>query len=329
MAPAYDAQTTGDELVKEYASELKGKIILTTGVSPAGLGALFVEALAKGGEPAILILASRNAEKAQKVADSLTAANSSVSVRILKLDLGSLAAVREAADIVNGWDDVPQIDVLVNNGGIMGTDYAVSPDGFESQFATNHLGHFLFTNLIMDKILKSPTPRVVSVSSDGHRLNPIRWADLDFSKGETYNKWHAYGQSKTANILMAVSLAKKLGPKGLLAFSLHPGVIGSTQLGDHIDWNVDYPTLNAVDKALGNTEGFATGFKWKTEQEGIATHVFAALAPELKEHNGAYLDNAHVAHPERETIKPWAVSRSEAERLWKLSEELVGQKFSY
>ncbi|KAI9164119.1 Adenylate-forming reductase [Paramyrothecium foliicola] len=327
MAPSFDARTTGDELVSHYATELKGKVVLTTGVSPTGLGAVFAESIAKG-SPSLLILASRNVAKTQKAADAITAANPDVAVRVLQLDLSSLAAVREAAGVVNGWDDVPQIDILVNNGGIMATDFALSTDGFESQFATNHLGHFLFTNLIIEKILKSASPRIVSVSSDGHRLNPIRWADYNFRDGETYNKWHAYGQSKTANILLAISLAEKLGSKGLLSFSLHPGVIGNTQLGTHLDWNVAFPELNAVDKTLGNAEGWAD-FKWKTEQEGIATHVFAALAPELKDNNGAYLVDAHIADPLIDTVKPWATSPIEAERLWKLSEELVGQKFSF
>lgn len=326
MAPAYNARTTADELVKEYAAELKGKVVLTTGVSPSGLGAAFVAAIAKG-EPSLLILASRNTAKIEQTAEAIKAANPKVAVRSLKLDLGSFAAVREAAGVVNGWDDVPEIDILVNNGGIMATDYAVTADGIESQFATNHLGHFLFTNLIIGKLLKSSSPRVVNVSSDGHRLNPIRWADYNFSKGETYHKWHAYGQSKTANMLMAVSLAQKLGSKGLLAFSLHPGVI-NTSLGNHVDWNTDGAKLNEVDKALGNAEGWAE-FKWKTENEGIATHVFAALAPELKDHNGAYLQDSHIADPWTETVKPWATSPIEAERLWKLSEELVGEKFSY
>ncbi|OTA70418.1 WW domain-containing oxidoreductase [Hypoxylon sp. EC38] len=325
MTSSYGATTTADELVKDFAAEIKGKIILTTGVSPNGLGATFVESVAKA-DPELLILAGRKLEKTQQTADAVTSANPNVTVRVLQLDLGSLAAVREAAATLKSWTDVPHIDILVNNAGIMAVDYAVTPDGFESQFGTNHLGHFLFTNLIMDKILAAKAPRIVNVSSDGHRLNPIRWYDYNFSNGETYNKWHAYGQSKTANILMALSLSQKLGPR-VFAYSLHPGVI-ATNLGTHIDWSVGFDGLRAVDKALGNKEGW-TEYIYRTPQAGAATHVYAAFSPSLKDHNGAYLQDCHIADPWVETVKPWATSPIEAERLWKLSEKLVGQEFAY
>lgn len=179
MSVAHDAQTTATELVGELASEIKGKVVLTTGVSPKGLGAIFVEAIARA-QPALLILAGRNPAKATQTAEAVKAIDPSVQTRILELDVGSLAAVRSAADVVKSWADVPSIDVLVNNAGIMAVDFKLSPDGYESQFATNHLGPFLFTNLIIDKILASKSPRIVNVSSDGHRLNPIRWDDYNF-----------------------------------------------------------------------------------------------------------------------------------------------------
>ncbi|KAI1495951.1 NAD(P)-binding protein [Biscogniauxia marginata] len=323
---SYDTNTTAAELVRDFSNEIKGKVILTTGVSPKGLGATFVTAVAKA-QPALLILAGRNVAKVQLTVDSIASAYPDVKLRVLQLDLSSLAAVREAAATLNSWSDVPHIDVLVNNAGIMATDYSLSPEGFESQFATNHLSHFLFTNLIMDKILASKAPRVISVSSDTHRLHPIRWADYNFSNGETYHKWHAYGQSKTANALMALSLAKKLGPR-LRAYSVHPGVI-QTELDDHLDWSVDYAVLQAADRALGNKEGWANGFELKSVERGAATHVFASFSPSLEGHNGAYLQDSQVADPWVHTVKPWATSPVEAERLWKLSEELVGQSFAY
>lgn len=162
-----------------FPAEIKDKVVLTTGPSPTSIGATFVEAIARA-QPALIILAGRNLSKLRKTADAISQKQPQVPVRLLQLDLGSLAAVREAAAEVKSWDDVPHIDVLVNNAGIMATKFALSPDGFENQFATNHLGHFLFTNLIMDKVLASRSPRVVNVSSDGHRLGPIRWADYNF-----------------------------------------------------------------------------------------------------------------------------------------------------
>ncbi|KAI1089022.1 WW domain-containing oxidoreductase [Rostrohypoxylon terebratum] len=326
MPAAHDAKTTASQLTQELAAEIKGKVVLTTGVSPKGLGAIFVNAIAKA-QPGLLILAGRNTTKVNQTAEDIKAVDPTVKTKILQLDLGSLAGARSAAEEVNSWTDVPAIDVLVNNAGIMAPDFQLSPEGFESQFATNHLGPFLFTNLIIDKILASKSPRIVNVSSDGHRLNPIRWDDYNFQNGESYDRWHGYGQSKTANMLFTLSLAEKLGGKGLQAYSLHPGVIG-TNLDNALDWNVQLPSLRAADRALGNKEGWAD-FKWKTPDEGAATHVYAAFDPNLKDHNGAYLENSHVADPWVETVKPWGTSQIEAARLWKLSEKLVGKEFNY
>ncbi|KAK3380960.1 hypothetical protein B0H63DRAFT_523698 [Podospora didyma] len=329
MAPKYDAKTTATELVQDLANEIKGKVVLITGVSPGGLGDTFATSIAKA-HPALLILTGRTASKVQEAADAITKANPDVKTRVLQLDLGSLAAVQKSAAEVQEWADVPAIDVLVNNAGIMAVPYALSPDGVESQLATNHLGPFLFTNLIMDKILAAKEPRVVNISSDGHRLCPgIRFGDHNFHDGETYDKWMSYGQSKTANMLMAISLAEKLGPKrGLTAVSLHPGVIFSTSLANHMDADSDFPALTALDKKMGNREAWE-GLKVKTADEGVATHVYGAFHPELKEYNGAYLQDAHVADPWTETVKSWGTSSVEAERLWKLSEKLVGQEFAY
>ncbi|KAL3470770.1 hypothetical protein BJX99DRAFT_41628 [Aspergillus californicus] len=327
MGSPFNASSTAEELVHAFSTEIKDKVILTTGPSPTSIGATFVETIAQA-QPALIILAGRSINKLQQTADKITKAHPEVQVRLLQLDLGSLAAVREAAKQANSWDDVPRIDVVVNNAGIMASDFSLSPEGFENQFATNHLGHFLFTNLIMGKVLASQSPRVVNVSSDGHRLSPIRWGDYNFRDGETYNKWSAYGQSKSANILMAVSLAEKLGSKGLLAYSLHPGVIFTTSLSSGLDHGVDFGALNDLDKALGNVEGWGD-FKVKSDQQGAATTVYAAFEPSLQERNGAYLQDCHVADPWTETVKPWATDKIEAERLWKLSEKLVRQEFDY
>lgn len=181
---AYDTQTTADVIVQELASHIAGKTILVTGVSPGGLGAFFVAQIAKA-KPALLILAGRNPDKVKATADADAAG---VPVKLLSLDLSHLDNVKQAAATVNGWADVPAIDVLVNNAGVMASDYATTADGFESQFGTNHLGPFLFTNLIIPKILAAKEPRIVNVSSDGHRLSPIRWADIDFHVRFTQSK---------------------------------------------------------------------------------------------------------------------------------------------
>ncbi|KAL6913634.1 hypothetical protein ACHAPO_003375 [Fusarium lateritium] len=320
------SKSTVHQLAKEYTSIIKGKTILTTGVSPGGLGALFVDAIAAA-EPGLVILAGRNVNKLQQTADDLVSKHPNLKTKLVTLDLSSLASVRSAADQVNGWSDVPKIDVLVNNAGIMATDFGLTEDGFESQFASNHLGHFLFTNLIINKILASEAPRVVSVSSNGHRLGPIRWGDPNFSNGDLYNRWSAYGQSKTANMLFAISLAEKLGSRGLLAYSLHPGAILETSLANHLG-NLD--SLIEADRAMGDPWGWVD---WSTvpvtPEVGAATHVFAAFDPDLKDHNGAYLLDCRLADPFADTVRPWATSSTEAELLWRLSEKMVGQKFSF
>jgi NAD(P)-dependent dehydrogenase (short-subunit alcohol dehydrogenase family) len=175
------ASMSARNLARSYAPKIQGKVVLTTGVSPSGLGAAFLKAIA-GSKPSLLILAGRNIAKVTETATQLAAENPELSIetRILQLDLSSLEAVRAAATTVNGWSDVPQIDVLVNNAGIMAVDYALSPEGYESQLATNHLGPFLFTNLIIGKLLASAAPRVVMVSSDGHRLGSFRFNDYGF-----------------------------------------------------------------------------------------------------------------------------------------------------
>lgn len=184
MPAPYSTRTTTDELVADYAPLIKGKVILTTGVSSGSLGGFFVQSIAKA-KPEWLILAARNADKLAQMAAEIAKAQPDVKVRTLKVDLGSLESVRDAAAHVNSWDDVPVIDVLVNNAGVMAVDYQLSPDGFESHLATNHLGPFLFTNLIMKKIVAAKEPRIVVVSSDGHRLNPFRFDDYNFDVGRS------------------------------------------------------------------------------------------------------------------------------------------------
>ncbi|KAK3312930.1 hypothetical protein B0H66DRAFT_383497 [Apodospora peruviana] len=328
----FDASATASGLVKELAPHIKGKVILTTGPSPGSLGDHFLRAIATA-EPRLLILSGRTPSKLQQTVDAIHRDSPDVATRLLQLKLDSLQDVRAAAETVmsDEWADVPAIDVLLNNAGIMAAPFSLTVDGFENHFATNHLGHFLFTNMIMPKILASSSPRVVNVSSDGHRLSPIRWADINFNRGDRphYDPWRAYGQSKTANMLMTLSLAEKLGPtRGLQAYSLHPGVT-NTNLGAQIEWGTAFRNLREVEESMGNEEAYVDDFKWKTADQCVATHVYAAFEPSLKEKNGAYLQDARVADPWTDTVKPWATSSIEAERLWKLSEELVGQDFSY
>lgn len=248
----YTEGTLASQLAADYASIIKGKTILTTGVTPGSIGAAYVESVAAA-SPALLILAGRSADKLAQEAANIKAKHPDVPTRTLVVDLMSLDSVRKAAAEVNAWDDVKNIDVVHNCAGIMAHPFKLSPEGYESHLAANHLGHFLLTNLLMDKILASPQPRVAIVTSNGHRLSHMRWDDLNFDvralpcsyqprltlqqNGKYYDRWTAYGQSKTANMLMAMSLAEKLGARGLQSFSIHPGLIMGSGLGQHLDFS--------------------------------------------------------------------------------------------
>lgn len=179
MPGPYNTDATADVVVRDLASQITGKVVLTTGVSPGGLGAFFVQQIAAA-TPALLILAGRNPSKTKATADALAMANPQVKTRMLQLDLDSLKKVRKAAAEVNSWANAPAIDVLVNNAAIMACDYARTEDGIEQQFDVGHIGPFLFTSLIMKKIMAAKAPRLVNVSSDGHRLSAIRWPDIGF-----------------------------------------------------------------------------------------------------------------------------------------------------
>ncbi|OHE92560.1 short-chain dehydrogenase [Colletotrichum orchidophilum] len=331
MAPSYNNETRASELVPFYAPHIAGKTILITGVSPGSIGDSFVKQVAVA-KPAAFILAGRSPSKFQPLVDELAATHPDVRVKSLTLDLTSFANIRKAAETVNSWTEVPHIDLLVNNAGIMATSYKLTEDGFENQFQTNHLGHFLFTNLVMPKILASPSPRIVNVSSNAHRLGHVRWTDYNFNEGKHYEKWAAYGQSKTANSLFSIALAERLGEsKGLSAFSLCPGYV-PTNLTAHEAH--DFPgfleALRKADVLMGTKYMWGMGdIKPKDMDQGAATHVFAAFDPQLKEKNGEYLTDCHVGDPWKEEVYSWARSKVDADMLWILSEKLVGQEFRY
>ncbi|KAL9597888.1 MAG: hypothetical protein Q9219_004841 [cf. Caloplaca sp. 3 TL-2023] len=325
---AYGFKTTAEEIAENCKAIIKDKVILTTGVTPGGIGATFVHVIAKH-SPRLLILAGRNIAKCQETAKAIESDSPGTPTRILELDLGSLAQVRKAAAEVNGYAE--SIDVLCNNAGVMAAPYTLTTDGLESQFAINHVGHFLFTNLIMPKLLAAPKgARIVSVSSDGHRLGPVRFQDYGWDNGKTYDRWRAYGQGKSANMLFAMELARRVGGKGngegLVSLSLHPGVVGSN-LARHMG-EEEFKALQQMDRELGFTD-YWHGFDhlMKNASEGASTHIYAAFDPSLKNHNGAYLVDNQV-HP-IEKVLPWARDPVSAEMLWKLSEEIVGQKFEY
>ncbi|UKZ84772.1 uncharacterized protein TrAFT101_000665 [Trichoderma asperellum] len=315
---------TGPKLVAEYAPIIKGKTILCTGVSPNSIGAKYVETIA-GGQPELIILVGRSLDKVSQTAELITKAHQEVKTKVLGLDLTSFASVRKAAEEVNSWDDVPVIDVLVNNAGIMAVPYEKCVDGFEKHLTVNYLSHFLFTNLILDKVLAAKDGRVINISSGAHYISGIRHADINYEDGKTYEKWGAYAQSKTASILFSRELAKRLGDHGLLSFSVNPGAV-MTNLGSHLDFSPggDGDECWRISRMGGAPYGWQTP-ELISPERGISTHVFASFDPVLKAHNGAYLEQrARLADYYVDVVSPAAISDIEAEKLWTLSAKAVG-----
>lgn len=306
--------TTSDVL---EGIDLGGKVALITGGS-SGLGQETARAFAEKG--AHVILTARDVPKGEAVAAAIRSSTGNDRVEVEELELGSLAKIRDFAQRLLGRHDT--LHILVNNAGVMACPFAKTADGFELQLGSNHLGHFLMTCLLAPALRKGAPSRVVSVSSRGHHLSPVDFDDLHFER-RPYHKWQSYGQSKTANILFAVELDRRLRDQGVRANALHPGAI-LTELGRHLQPE-DIEFLRARAPA-GQTLHF------KTVEAGAATSAFAATAPELEGRGGLYLEDCHVAAvndaPDAlDGVKSYAIDAANARRLWQLSEALVGQTF--
>ncbi len=268
--------------------DLRGRTAVVTGAS-SGLGLETARALAAKG--ATVIAAVRDVDKAATV---LTGAD------IVELNLADLDSVRAAAADITARH--PRIDLLINNAGVMAPPLQRTAQGFEMQLGTNHLGHFVFTNTLTASL--GAGSRIVNLSSRGHLVSGIRWDDPNFLDESTYQKWVAYGQSKSANVLFTVELERRLAPQGIHAFAVHPGVV-VTDLGRHV---------NAADMA-------AWGPLTPTDvSHGAATTVWAATSPALDGHGGIYLEDCGIAEPFADGspggYAQHAVDPEQATRLW-------------
>ncbi len=328
---SFDAHTTTDEVLSGV--DCGGQVVVVTGAA-SGLGTETARALAAHG--AEVVLAGRNPEALDAAVADVASVATAQPPRGVLFDLASLDSVRAgAAALMEGHD---HIDTLINNAGVMACPLARTSEGFEMQFGTNHLGHFLLTNLVLPALLAAPSPRVVCLSSAGHQISPILWDDPNFENSE-YHNWIAYGQSKTANALFAFELDSRFSARGLHAFSLHPGVI-MTPLARHLTevdlaWLAERTAAERDRAETPSTEPSGTGggqeetLSFKTVAEGAATSVWAATAPELADHGGAYLVDCSVAPPAEDqpgsgSVAGWARDPEAASRLWDLSARLVG-----
>jgi NAD(P)-dependent dehydrogenase (short-subunit alcohol dehydrogenase family) len=313
-AAKFGAETTASQVAEGI--DLGGKVALVTGGS-SGLGQETARVLAARG--AHVILTARDMPKGEAVAAAIRASTGNQHVEVEQLELGSLKDIRAFARRFLARH--PTLHVLVNNAGVMACPPARTADGFELQFGSNHIGHFLTTCLLAPALCRGAPSRVVSVSSRGHHMSPVVFDDVQFER-RPYDKWVAYGQSKTANVLFAVGLERRLGARGVHANALHPGGI-MTELSRHLEQK-DFEFLQTRTR----------GMNFKTVEAGAATSVFAATAPELEGRGGLYLEDCHVAAvndaPDaRDGVKSYALDPRNAERLWEVSETLVGERFPF
>jgi NAD(P)-dependent dehydrogenase (short-subunit alcohol dehydrogenase family) len=320
MAKPFGATSTTDEVLEGVS--LSGKRVLVTGVS-AGLGVETARALAAHG--AQVVGAARDLAKAKAATAGVhaSAANGG-GLKLVALDLASLASVRACADaLVAGGKP---FDLVIANAGVMATPFGKTADGFETQFGTNHLGHFVLVNRIAS--LMKPGSRLVNLSSAGHRYSDVDLDDPNFER-TAYDPWAAYGRSKTANILFAVEFDRRHKADGMRATAVHPGGI-HTELSRHIgEEGIKQlmERINAATRAAGEPD-----FKFKTVPQGAATTVWAGAVAEANEVGGRYCEDCHVAEIEpnpakRAGVRPYALDLKTAEALWAKSEAMVGERF--
>ncbi len=307
--------------------DLSGEVIVITGGS-TGIG--FETARALGAAGASVLITARTEEKGEDAIARLSGLVPDGDFSYEVLELGSLDSVRAcAADLRRR---LPRIDVLIANAGIMAVPFDRTEDGFELQFGTNHLGHFLLIGLLLPSLLLASPSRIVLLSSAGHGMSDINWDDPNYRTSE-YSKMEAYGQSKTANILHAVELERRYGPQGIHAAAVHPGMV-ATDLGRHFtadDFADIAARAAAAEKKAGPTDTDDTaaarpkggGLRLVNTDVGAATSVWAAVAPELEGTGGLYLADCAIA-----AAAPYATDPDAAARLWALSEELVGETFA-
>jgi NAD(P)-dependent dehydrogenase (short-subunit alcohol dehydrogenase family) len=307
IGSGFGADSTAEDVLRGI--DLSGRIAIVTG-GYSGLGLETTRALTGAG--AHVVVPARRPDTAREALAGIDG------VELDELDLGDLDSVRDFAErfLASGR----RVDFMIDNAGIMACPETRVGPGWEAQFATNHLGHFALVNRLWPAIAPGGA-RVVSVSSRGHHFSGIRWDDVHWRRG--YDKWEAYGQAKTANVLFAVHLDKLGRDFGVRAFSLHPGGI-ITPLQRHL------PRAEMVERGWIDEQGNPLNPEgFKTPQQGAATQVWAATSPQLDGMGGVYLEDCDIAEPapadgERTGVKDWATDPEQAARLWALSAELTG-----
>jgi len=323
MTAPFGPFSTTDEVLA--GADLSGKRVLVTGVS-AGLGVETARSLAAHG--AHVVGAARNLAKAQG-ATAVVRANAANggSFELVELDLAALVSVRACADALVAAGKT--FDLIIANAGVMAAPFGHTADGFETQFGTNHLGHFVLVNRLA--ALLRPGARVVSLASSGHRFSDIDLSDPNFERME-YDPWVAYGRAKTANILFAVEFDRRNRERGIRAAAVHPGGI-QTELARHIGDDTIENMIASINADLA-AEG-KPAYQWKTVPQGAATSVWAGAVAPAADIGGRYCENCHVTtvvtdgplSVMSEGVRPYAIDPANAAALWAKSEEMVGEQF--
>jgi NAD(P)-dependent dehydrogenase (short-subunit alcohol dehydrogenase family) len=320
MAKQFGAQSSTDDVLGGV--NLAGKRVLVTGVS-AGLGVETARTLAAHG--VTVVGAARDLDKAHRATEPVRAAAANGgSLELVALDLASLKSVRACSDILVATGK--PFDVVICNAGVMATPKGKTADGFETQFGTNHLGHFVLVNRIA-RLFKSGS-RLVNLSSAGHRFADVDLDDPNFER-TPYDAFVAYGRSKTANVLFAVEFDRRHKDKGIRATAVHPGGI-QTELGRHMTPELTQQMIKGIEAA--NQAAKLPPFQWKSIPQGAATSVWSGFVAKPDEVGGKYCEDCHVAevvnNPEaRGGVRPYALNADHAMALWARSEEMVGERF--
>ncbi|MCW3789990.1 SDR family NAD(P)-dependent oxidoreductase [Paenibacillus sp. LS1] len=306
IGSGFNHNSTAQDVLRDM--DLSGQLAIVTG-GYSGLGLETTRALVNAG--ARVVVTARRPAVAKEALAGLEG------VEIDELDLADLSSVRAFAERFLSSDR--SIDMLILNAGIMACPETRVGPGWEAQFATNHLGHFALTNLLWPALASQRGARVVSLASAGHHFSPIRWEDIQFEHG--YEKFPAYGQSKTATILFSVELDRRGAEQGVRAFSVHPGGI-LTPLQRHMP-KEEMIALGWIDES-----GQVANPAFKTPEQGAATQVWAATSPQLEGKGGVYCEDCDISELAPADggfygVKEYAIDPEQATRLWELSAKLT------
>jgi NAD(P)-dependent dehydrogenase (short-subunit alcohol dehydrogenase family) len=320
MTKQFGDESTTDQVLEGV--NLSGKRVLVTGAS-AGLGVETARTLAAHG--ATVVGAARDLDKAKQATEIVRKdAKNGGSIELVQLDLASLKSVRACADaLVKAGKP---FDVVICNAGVMACPKGKTSDGFETQFGTNHLGHFVLVNRIASLMKKGS--RLVNLSSAGHRFSDVDIDDPNFER-TPYTEFGAYGRSKTANILFAVEFDRRHKGEGVRATAVHPGGI-QTELGRHMTPELIEQMMKSISEA--NQAAGLPAFKWKTIPQGAATTVWSGFVASADDVGGKYCEDCHVAQlvenpAARGGVRAYALDPEHAKALWAKSEEMVGERF--